>query len=189
VPGGDVLLQRYGRGSPIIDFRLPCGGGLDILLDPRPTGRRWPGRWPRSMRASLPACRWPARGAPAHCCASGPIPPLSLILFGEGAELDATAALARTMGIATTVFSKDQAASKGPNRCVWAGCHPKPCGPIRGRRFSCCFTTMSGSAARLGARYRLSIGAGPARGRRGWRIWRAMGWGRTGWRGSPARSG
>lgn len=29
-------LVRYGQGSPFIDIRLPCGGGLDILIDPRP---------------------------------------------------------------------------------------------------------------------------------------------------------
>jgi xanthine dehydrogenase accessory factor len=27
---------RYGKGSPFIDFRLPCGSGLDILIDPFP---------------------------------------------------------------------------------------------------------------------------------------------------------
>ncbi|MDO5759079.1 MAG: XdhC family protein [Rhodobacterales bacterium] len=27
---------RYGRGSSFIDMKLPCGGGLDILLVPRP---------------------------------------------------------------------------------------------------------------------------------------------------------
>ncbi|MCP9222091.1 XdhC family protein [Erythrobacter sp. LQ02-29] len=34
MPRPDV--RRYGHGSPQIDFRLPCGGGLDILLDPAP---------------------------------------------------------------------------------------------------------------------------------------------------------
>lgn len=33
---GEVKLLRYGRGSPFIDFRLPCGSGLDILVDPTP---------------------------------------------------------------------------------------------------------------------------------------------------------
>lgn len=28
---------RYGQGSPFIDIRLPCGGGLDILIDPFPS--------------------------------------------------------------------------------------------------------------------------------------------------------
>ncbi len=27
---------RYGQGSPFMDIQLPCGGGLDILLVPRP---------------------------------------------------------------------------------------------------------------------------------------------------------
>jgi xanthine dehydrogenase accessory factor len=29
-------VSRFGKGSPMIDFRLPCGGGLDILIDPSP---------------------------------------------------------------------------------------------------------------------------------------------------------
>jgi xanthine/CO dehydrogenase XdhC/CoxF family maturation factor len=33
---GEPVIARYGRGSRLIDFRLPCGGGLDILLDPSP---------------------------------------------------------------------------------------------------------------------------------------------------------
>ncbi|MGE5721412.1 MAG: XdhC family protein, partial [Sphingomonadales bacterium] len=33
---GKVKLLRYGAGSPFIDFRLPCGSGLDILVDPAP---------------------------------------------------------------------------------------------------------------------------------------------------------
>jgi len=33
---GKAKMVRYGRGSPFIDIQLPCGGGLDILLLPRP---------------------------------------------------------------------------------------------------------------------------------------------------------
>ncbi len=33
---GRAITKRYGRGSEMIDFRLPCGGGLDILIDPAP---------------------------------------------------------------------------------------------------------------------------------------------------------
>lgn len=29
-------LIRYGRGSPYVDIQLPCGGGMDILILPRP---------------------------------------------------------------------------------------------------------------------------------------------------------
>jgi xanthine/CO dehydrogenase XdhC/CoxF family maturation factor len=34
--GGAPVALRYGRGSPFGDIQLPCGGGLDILLVPRP---------------------------------------------------------------------------------------------------------------------------------------------------------
>ncbi len=33
---GAPTTVRYGRGSPFIDIQLPCGGGLEILLIPRP---------------------------------------------------------------------------------------------------------------------------------------------------------
>ena len=33
---GAPRLLRYGRGSPFIDFRMPCGSGLDIVVDPAP---------------------------------------------------------------------------------------------------------------------------------------------------------
>ncbi|MES2432467.1 MAG: NTP transferase domain-containing protein [Pseudomonadota bacterium] len=33
---GKVIRLRYGAGSPFFDIRLPCGGGLDVALYPRP---------------------------------------------------------------------------------------------------------------------------------------------------------
>ncbi len=33
---GAPTVIRYGRGSPYMDIQLPCGGGLQILLVPRP---------------------------------------------------------------------------------------------------------------------------------------------------------
>ncbi len=33
---GTPIRILYGRGSPFIDIQLPCGGGLEILLIPRP---------------------------------------------------------------------------------------------------------------------------------------------------------
>ncbi|WP_054132665.1 XdhC family protein [Novosphingobium sp. AAP1] len=108
-PGVVPALQRYGRGSPIIDFRLPCGGGLDILLDPAPDRaalaqvvQALDARQPASLPLPVPG------DAPPHLLRARPyIPALSLVLLGEGAELTATAALARTMGIATQVFAKE----------------------------------------------------------------------------------
>jgi len=33
---GERRVLRYGQGSPFIDIRLPCGGGLDISIEPFP---------------------------------------------------------------------------------------------------------------------------------------------------------
>ena len=30
------VIKRFGSGSELIDFRLPCGSGLDVLIDPEP---------------------------------------------------------------------------------------------------------------------------------------------------------
>src|SRR3546814_6765116 len=34
--GGTACLRRFGKGSPLIDFRLPCGAGIDVVIDPQP---------------------------------------------------------------------------------------------------------------------------------------------------------
>lgn len=36
---GQPRTVKYGQGSPYIDIKLPCGGGLEILLVPRPDRR------------------------------------------------------------------------------------------------------------------------------------------------------
>src|SRR3546814_2636687 len=41
---GCARIVRYGKGSPFIDFRLPCGAGIDILVDPLPDRRQEIGR-------------------------------------------------------------------------------------------------------------------------------------------------
>ena len=33
---GQVATLRYGQGSPFFDLKLPCGGGLSVLLIPHP---------------------------------------------------------------------------------------------------------------------------------------------------------
>ena len=98
---------RYGRGSPKIDFRLPCGGGLDIMLDPAPdrTACRTAlealqGRHP----ATLPfkgGTQWLSRTY---------LPALKLVVLGEGPELEAVASLSSAMKIDVEVFSRDKLA-------------------------------------------------------------------------------
>ncbi|MBB5732522.1 xanthine dehydrogenase accessory factor [Altererythrobacter atlanticus] len=103
--GQGAVVKRFGAGSPIIDFRLPCGSGLDILIDPQPDHR---------------ACRQ----AVNHLDLRRPatldldagqgllrerryIPPMRLALFGEGPELEELAQLAGAAGIEVSARRKD----------------------------------------------------------------------------------
>lgn len=93
---GRARVLRYGEGSPFIDFRLPCGSGLDILIDPTPD------------RAALQQCLadLDARRAAALPLASTLlperryIPPLRIVVLGAGAEVVAFERLAAAQGIA-----------------------------------------------------------------------------------------
>lgn len=95
---------RYGRGSSMIDFRLPCGGGLDILLDPAPD------RAACRSALDLLLTRRPARLAiewGEHAFKRSYLPSLRVVVMGEGPELVAMASLCSAMKIDLEVFSKD----------------------------------------------------------------------------------
>ena len=97
-------VTRYGSGSAMVDFRLPCGGGLDILLDPAPD--RLAGREIVRMRDGR-------RSAMLPLAASSPLgerrdhPRLKVVVFGEGPELDAFARLGDAMGLHVELHRKD----------------------------------------------------------------------------------
>jgi xanthine dehydrogenase accessory factor len=92
------VVKRFGSGSELIDFRLPCGSGLDILIDPVP---------------DRPACveaiaRLSQRHGAALELATGGdllrvrryVPGLRLVVFGEGPELEALSTMATVAGVA-----------------------------------------------------------------------------------------
>jgi len=95
---GTSRILRYGRNSPFIDFRLPCGSGLDILVDPTPD------------RAALQACvaelgmrretslHLPSRQGLLR--ARRYIPALKLLVLGAGAECTVLERIAAAQGIA-----------------------------------------------------------------------------------------
>jgi len=97
---GEARLLRYGAGSPFIDFRLPCGSGLDILVDPAP-GREGLADCLAALdarrEAALPL---PAAAAAGHLARRRYVPPLRLIVLGHGAECAALERLAAAQGIA-----------------------------------------------------------------------------------------
>lgn len=101
--GGERRVLRFGAGSPQIDFRLPCGSGLDILVDPVPDGAACAAAvdaLDRRVAASLPLPLGPLAERRY-------VPALRLLLFGEGPELEALAMLGRTAGLQVETFSKD----------------------------------------------------------------------------------
>ena len=102
--GGDRRVIRYGAGSPQIDFRLPCGGGLDILIDPAPDRDAC-----RAAVADLDARREACLvlDAPSPLRIRRYVPDLRLVLFGEGPELQALTQLARAAGVEVQAHERD----------------------------------------------------------------------------------
>ena len=94
----DVLRQgqprtvRYGIGSPYIDVRLPCGGGIDLLFTPQPDAGLVAGALTRLAQ------REPAQLQLGHHTQHY-APPLRLIALGHGEDLTALVRLARAYGV------------------------------------------------------------------------------------------
>ncbi len=102
-----AVTRRYGRGSDKIDFRLPCGGGLNILIDPAPdrtaccaAAEQLEKREPACL--NLPANPWLRQ--------RGYIPALAITAIGEGPELDALTRIGTAAGTAVNAIGKDKLA-------------------------------------------------------------------------------
>lgn len=94
-------LLRYGQGSPFLDVRLPCGSGIDVLVDPAPD----PGHLAAATQAL--ASREPAMlsvGEARHGIFTRRyLPKLRLVIMGSGPEVTALARLASAQGVDVTV--------------------------------------------------------------------------------------
>ncbi len=111
---------RFGAGSPYLDIRLPCGGGVDLMFSPLEAafGARALGLLDRRqpLRITLPIA-----GAADVTEAEGGfsitvgadgvevthIPPLRLALIGHGATVDSLAILAGASAADVAVLSPD----------------------------------------------------------------------------------
>lgn len=98
---GTARTVRYGVGSPYIDVRLPCGGGIDLLFTPTPDAALVAQALARLDR------REPARlllGDHVQHYA----PALRLIALGHGEDLLALVRLARAFGIEVDAYAPEQ---------------------------------------------------------------------------------
>lgn len=104
---------RYGAGSGTIDFRLPCGGGLDILLDPAPD-RAACRRAVERLAGRLPA----ALDLPANPLLATRrfLPALRIAVFGEGPEIKCFQDLAVTFGVEVCAYDRSRLSLGRPAR-------------------------------------------------------------------------
>lgn len=123
---------RYGEGSPYIDVKLPCGGGLEILIAPDPDPgavravmRRLSERRPAALSIDETGAVSALHEAPRESgWRSGAFaiayePRLSLIAAGRGRELVSLAAIARSAGFEVSCYSPD---ADSLQLCAELGC-------------------------------------------------------------------
>jgi len=108
--GGARRVMRFGAGSPLIDFRLPCGSGLDILVDPAPDRAACAAAVARLDAREHASLDLPVPAGTGLLERRAFIPALRLVLFGEGPELEAMAGLGRAAGIEAEAHRKDDPA-------------------------------------------------------------------------------
>jgi xanthine dehydrogenase accessory factor len=108
---GGARMLRYGQGSPFVDFRLPCGSGLDIWIDPAPDVaelRRCVGELEARREAGLPI------GSPTGSLHERRyVPRLRIVLLGAGAESAALVRLAAAQGVEVEWRESGQGLSLG----------------------------------------------------------------------------
>lgn len=109
---GAPRVVRFGAGSPYVDIKLPCGGGLDIHFQPL-EGPELVDRACEAVAAREPfsiAIDGEARfmaGWHSGAGVFGHWPALRLLIVGHGASVEALARLARAMELASHVLTPD----------------------------------------------------------------------------------
>lgn len=122
--GADETL-RFGAGSPFIDIRLPCGGGIDVHVHVRPDAGLLAEAWHMlEVRGPFCVAMRPADGNATLVPGSGPRersewrdgvfyrhyhPLTQIVLIGEGHELVSLAQLGRAAGLPVHSFMTAEA--------------------------------------------------------------------------------
>lgn len=107
---------RYGEGSPFVDLRLPCGGGIDIALVPladvsavRQAIALRTARQPSWLQIDPERATVTLTDAPAPHGITLPLrPPLRIEAAGSGVEAAGFAALAHAAGYPVRLLSPDE---------------------------------------------------------------------------------
>ena len=105
--GNRTELVRYGEGSRFVDLKLPCGGALDVLIDPDPN-REMLLKAKRDFEARRQATlhfRAAGIGQPTHSFTYEP--PVRLYLAGRGAIFRSIAQLGNASGFEVFLSSPD----------------------------------------------------------------------------------
>ena len=118
---GRPRLVRYGAGSPYLDIRLPCGGGIDLLFTPDPDAAVVADLLARLDRREAATLRLSSDSANIVAGAAHPrwqgdafllpyVPPLRVVAIGQGEELTALAGLAQSFGAGVAAWTPDRRA-------------------------------------------------------------------------------
>ncbi|MEM8776852.1 MAG: XdhC family protein [Pseudomonadota bacterium] len=116
---GNPRMLRYGLGSPFMDIKLPCGGGLDILLIPEPDRtvltllvRNQAARKPCSLMIDIETglmqivdTGTTGRDGKSLCVRFEP--DIRFLIFGKGPEASTFAALVQSAGYSNLLLSPD----------------------------------------------------------------------------------
>jgi xanthine dehydrogenase accessory factor len=122
IQDGQPRQVRYGAGSPYIDIRLPCGGGVDLLFQPMPEPdvirqailcleERRPLTFSQGASGGLhilPGTAQPLTGWQGATFVSWYPPPLRLAVVGHGAESLALVQLGVASGARVTLVTPDE---------------------------------------------------------------------------------
>lgn len=91
--GGPARILRYGAGSPFIDIRLPCGSGVEVMVDPAPDAHAVTGAMAALTRREIALLPLGAGLTRRY------LPRLRLLVLGSGPEAGTLAAMGRAQGI------------------------------------------------------------------------------------------
>ncbi|MEL6486561.1 MAG: XdhC family protein [Pseudomonadota bacterium] len=119
---GKPRVVRFGAGSPYLDIKLPCGGGLDLHFCPLDHDKEVPGlaldrirgRAPFSIRVGpegeelIQGWRAPQFDAEQGAGVFGHWPAPQLQIIGHGAGVESLARLGRQMECAICVLTPDE---------------------------------------------------------------------------------